>query len=146
MLNHTSFGPERKRPTAEQVERRCTQLLNDNLLHHWSDVLTNELKDGLRRARFEPRGKPLADIAWGMRDAQPEKASQISGIILEEHVRRMTMAMEDTLRFPYHAGRWNYNDWLTALGVAVVIHHNDLDPLDWAIDKCKIAAAERVGR
>ncbi len=137
LLNHTSFGPEQKRPTAEQVEQQCTQLLNDNVLNHWSDEVMNELEDGLRRARLEPRGKPLADIARGMRDTQPEEACQISGIILGEHERRMTMALEDVLQFPYLAGRWNYNDWLTALGSAVVMHHNDLDPLDWAIEKCK---------
>ena len=137
LLNHTSFGPDQKRPTAEQVEQRCTQLLNDNVLNHWSNEVTNELEDGLRRARLEPRGKPLADIAWGMRDAQPEKASQISGIILDEHERRMTMALEDNEQFPYFADRWNYQDWLTALGAAVVIHHDDLGPMDWAMKKCK---------
>ncbi len=137
LLNYTSFGPEQKRPTTEQVEQQCTQLLNDCVLNHWSDEVMNELEDGLRRAMFEPRGKPLADIAWGLRDEEPEKASRISGIILGEHERRMTMALEDSLRFPYLAGRWNYNDWLTGLGVAVVIHHNDLDPLDWAMEKCK---------
>ena len=137
LLNHTSFGPDQKRATAEQVEERCTQLLNDNVLNHWSDEVINELEDGLRRARLEPRGKPLADIAWGLREAQPEKACRISGIILDEHERRMTMALEDFLQFPYFAGRWHYNDWLTALGEAVVIHHNDLDPMDWAMNKCK---------
>ena len=85
LLNHTSFGPDQKRPTTEQVEQRCTQLLDDNVLNHWSGEVMNELGEGLRRARLEPRGKPLADIAWGLRDAQPEKASQISGIILGEH-------------------------------------------------------------
>ena len=137
LLNHTSFGPTQKGPTAEQVEQRCTQLLNDNVLNHWSNEVMNELEDGLRRARLEPRGKPLAGVAWGMRDAQPEKACQISGIILVEHERRMTMALEDILQFPYHAKRWNYNDWLTALGAAIVIHHNDLDPMDWAMEKCQ---------
>ena len=139
LLNHTSFGPDQKPQTAEQVELRCTELLNDNVLHHWSNELTNEIDDGLRRARLAPRGKPLAEIAWGMRDAQPEKASQICGSILDEHERRMKMALEDNERFPYLdlAYRWNYNDWLTALGRAVVIHHNRLDPLDWAMEKCK---------
>ena len=136
LLNHTSFGPDQKPQTAEQVEQRCTQLLNDNVLNHWSDDVMNELEDGLRRARFEPRGKPLADVAWGLRDAQPEKACQVSGIILGEHERRMTMALEDNEQFPYLAGRWNYQDWLTALGAAVVIHHNDVDPMDWAMEKC----------
>ena len=137
LLNHTSFGPEQKRPTAEQVEQQCTQLLDDNLLNHWSNEVKNELEDGLRRARIEPRGKPLADIAWGMRDAEPEKASQISGIILREHERRMATALEDSLQFPYLAGRWNYTDWLTALGAAVVMHHNNLDPMDWAMERCR---------
>ena len=137
LLNHTSFGPEQKRPTAEKVEQQCTQLLNNNVLNHWSDEMINELEDGLRRAMLEPRGKPLADIAWGLRDAEPEKAYRISGIILDEHERRMTKALEDFLQFPYFAGRWNYNDWLTALGAAVVIHHNKLDPMDWAMEKCK---------
>ena len=137
LLNHTSFGPDQKRATAEQVEERCTELLNDNVLNRWSDEVTNELEDGLRRARLAPRGKPLADIAWRMRDAQPEKASQISGLILDEHERRMATALEDNKHFPYLASRWNYQDWLTALGAAVVMLHNDLDPMDWAMNKCK---------
>ncbi len=137
LLNHTSVGPDPKRPVAEQVEHHCTQLLNDNALQHWSNEVAREMKDGLRRARFEPRGKPLADIAWGMRDAEPGKASRISGIILEEHERRMAMALEDSGHFPYLAGRWNHQDWLHALGAAVVIHHKDVDPLDWAMEKCK---------
>ena len=137
LLNHTSFGPEQKRTTAEQVEQQCTQLLNNNVLNYWSDEMINELEDGLRRAMFEPRGKPLADIAWALRDAEPERAYRISGIILEEHERRMAKALEDFLQFPYLVGRWNYNDWLTALGGAVVIRHNELDPMDWAIEKCK---------
>lgn len=137
LLNHTSVGPDPKRPATEQVEQQCTQLLNANVLHHWSNEVAGEIKDGLRRARFEPRGKPLADIAWGMRDAEPDKASQISGIILEEHERRMAMAVADSGQFPYHAGRWNHQDWLQALAVAVVIHHKDIDPLDWAMEKCK---------
>ena len=137
LLNHTSFGPDQKRATTEQIEERCTQLLNDNVLHHWSNEVTNELEDGLRRARNEPRGNPLADIAWDMRDAQPEKASQIFDIILHEHERRMAGALQDNVHFPYLAGRWNYQDWLTALAVAVVIRHNDVDPMDWAMEECK---------
>ena len=107
------------------------------MLNHWSNEVMNELEDGLRRARLEPRGKPLADIAWGMRDVQPERAAQISGIILDEHERRMAMALEDNEHFPYLGGRWNYQDWLTAVGAAVVMHHDDLDPMDWAMEKCK---------
>lgn len=151
LLNHTSFGPDRKQAMAEQVEQRCTQLLEDNVVNHWSNEVTNELEDGLRRGTLAPRGKPLADIAWGMRDAQPEKASQISRIILDEHERRMTIALEDDAHFPYLAGRWNHQDWLIALGAAVVIHHNDVDPMDWAMEKCKAlplsawAADEEVG-
>lgn len=137
LLNHTSFGPEQKRAMAEQVEQRCTQLLNDNVLDHWSDEMKGELEDGLRRARLEPRGKPLADIAWDLREAEPEKAHRISGIILGEHEHRMTKALEEFPQFPYHHGRWNYNDWLTALGVAVDMYHNELDPMDWAMEKCK---------
>ena len=137
LLNHTSYGPEQKQAMAERVEQRCTQLLNDNVLNHWSNEVKKELEDGLRRARIAPRGKPLADIAWGLRDAQPEKAFQISGIILDEHERRMVVALEDSVHFPYLAGRWNYKDWLTALGAAVVIHHSDVDPMDWAMEKCK---------
>ena len=137
LLNHTSFGPDQKQATAEQVEQRCTELLNDNVLNHWSNEVTNELEDGLRRAIREPRGKPLADIALDLRDVEPKKASNISGIILDEHERRMAMALEDDVHFPYLAGRWQYQDWLTALGMAAVIHHNDVDPTDWAMEKCK---------
>ncbi len=137
MLNHTSFGPDEKRPTTEAVEKHCTQLLEGVVLNHWSEEVISELESGLRRARLEPRGKPLADIAWQIREQEPEKAAQVAGILLDEHERRMTAALEDHLRSPHLTGRWNNRDWLIALAVAVVMHHQDIDPLDWAIEKCK---------
>ena len=33
LLNYTSYGPNEKRPTAEQVEQHCTQWLKDIVLH-----------------------------------------------------------------------------------------------------------------
>ena len=137
LLNYTSDGPNEKRPTAEQVEQHCTQLLKDIVLHHWSNEVVNELRSGLQRAMFEPRGKPLADIAWEIRDGQPVKAARISRILLDEHERRMAGAVKDDLQFPYLTGRWNHRDWLTALAAAVVIYHKDIDPTDWAIEKCQ---------
>ena len=79
----------------------------------------------------------VADIAWEIRDEQPEKAARIFLIILDEHERRMAGAVTVDLQLPYLAGRWNHRDWLTALAAAVVIYHKDIDPTDWAIDKCK---------
>ena len=137
LLNYTSYGPNEKRPTAEQVEQHCTQCLKDIALHHWSSEVVNELQSGLRRARIEPRGKPLADIAWEIRDEQPEKAARICRILLDEHERRMAGAVKADLQFPYLTGRCNFRDWLTALAAAVVIYHKDIDPTDWAIEKCK---------
>ena len=137
LLNYTSYGPDDKRPTAEQVEQHCTQSIKDIVLHHWSSDVVNELQSGLRRARIEPRGKPLADIAWEIRDGQPVKAARISRILLDEHECRMAGAVKGDLQFPYLPGRWNHRDWLTALAAAVAIYHKDIDPTDWAIEKCK---------
>ena len=137
LLNHTYFGPDERRSRAEQVEQHFIRLLEDIVLHHWSDKVIKELESGLRRARFEPRGKPLADITWAIRGQQPEKAARISCILLNEHERHTTAALEDDLKLPYISGRWSRHDWLTALAVAVVIHHKGVDPVDWAIEKCK---------
>ena len=137
LLNHTYFGPDERRSRAELVEQHFIRLLEDVVLHHWSDEVIRELESGLRRARFEPRGKPLADITWAIRDQQPEKAARISCILLEEHERRTTAALEDDLKLPYLSGRWSHQDWLTALAAAVVINHESIDPVDWAIEKCK---------
>ncbi len=137
LLNHTSFGPDDKRLTAEVVEKQCTQLLEGVVLDHWSDDVICELESGLRRARLEPRGKPLADIAWQIREQGPEKAAKVAGVLLDEHERRMTAALEQDMQPPSLSGRWNNRDWLLALAVAVMIHHSDVDPLDWAIEKCE---------
>ena len=137
LLNHTYFGPDEKRSRVELVEQHFTRLLEDVVLHHWSDEVIRELEGGLRRARFEPRGKPLADITWAIRGQQPEKAARISCILLDEHERHTTAALEDDLKLPYLPGRWSHQDWLTALAAAVVIHHEGIDPVDWAIEKCK---------
>ena len=137
LLNHTSFGPDEKRPTAEAVEKHCTQLLEGVVLDHWSEEVISELESGLRRARLEPRGKPLVDIARQIREQEPEKAAKVAGILLDEHERRMTAALEDDLQSPGLSGRWNNRDWLIALAAAVVIHHEEIGPLGWAIEKCK---------
>ena len=137
LLNHTYFGPDEKRSRAELFEQHFIQLLEDVVLHHWSDEVIRELESGLRRARFEPRGKPLADITWAIRGQQPEKAARIACILLDEHERHTTAALEDDLKLPYLSGRWSHQDWLTALAAAVVIHHEGIDPVDWAIEKCK---------
>lgn len=137
LLNHTYFGPDERRSRAELVEQHFIRLLEDVVLHHWSDEVIRELESGLQRARFEPRGKPLADITWAIRDQQPERAARISCILLEEHERRTTAALEDDLKLPYLSGRWSHQDWLTALAIAVVINHDSIDPVDWAIEKCK---------
>ena len=137
LLNHTYFGPDERRSRSELVEQHFIRLLEDVVLHHWSDEVIRELESGLRRARFEPRGKPLADITWAIRDQQPEKAAQISCVLLDEHERRTIAALEDDFKLPYISGRWSHHDWLTALAAAVVIHHDGVDPVDWAIEKCK---------
>ena len=137
LLNHTSFGPNEKPAMAELVERHCTRSLEKIVIDHWSVELVNELEAGLRRATLDPRGKPLADIAWEIRDQQPERAGQICGILLREHERRMTEALSDNLRALYLSDHWNQRDWLISLGAAVVIKHTGLHPMDWAIEKCK---------
>jgi len=137
LLNHTSFGPDEKPATAELVERHCTRTLEKIVLDHWSVELVNELEAGLQRATLDPRGKPLADIAWEIRDQQPERAGQICGILLREHERRTTEVLADDLRSLHLSNHWTQRDWLIALGAAVVIQHDDIDPLDWAIGKCK---------
>ena len=137
LLNYTSFGPNEKSPMAELVERHCTQLLEKIVLNHWSSEVANQIEVGLRRATLEPRGKPLADITLRTRDQEPEKATQISGLFLDENERRMAEALAENLRSLYLSDHWTQRDWLIALGAAVVIKHADLDPLDWAIEKCK---------
>ena len=137
LLNHTSFGPADKRPMVELVDQLCTAALKQKALHHWSGELANELRSGLRRARFEPRGRPLANIAWEIRDEQPETAARISQMLLDEHQHRMNEALKDASQFPYLAGRWKYQDWLTALAIAVVICRWEIDPTDWVTQKCK---------
>ena len=142
LLNYSSYGPNEKRPMVQQVERHCTRLLKDIVLDHWSRDVVNELKSGLRRAQFDPRGKPLADIAREIRDGEPQRAAKISRILLGEHEHRMTDAVKyavaRNMRFPYLGdGNWNHQDWITALAVGVVICHKNIDPMDWAIEKCK---------
>ncbi len=137
LLNYTSFGPHEKPVMAKLVERHCTQSLENIVLNHWFGEVVEEMEAGLRQAKLEPRGKPLADIALGIRDQQPEKAGQISGILLGEHERRMKGALEEHSMSGRLSGHWNHREWLIAVGLAVVIKHDNIDPLDWVIAQCK---------
>ena len=137
LLNYTSFGPHEKPVMAELVERHCAQSLENIVLNHWSGDVVNQAQAGLRRATLEPRGKPLADIALRIRGQQPEKADQISGVLLGEHERRMKGALEEHSMSGHLSGHWNQREWLIAVGLAVAIKRDNIDPLDWVIDQCK---------
>ena len=57
LLNHTYFGPDEKRSSVELFEQHCTRLIEDVVLHHWSDEVTTRIGNGLAASQIRTQGQ-----------------------------------------------------------------------------------------
>ena len=121
----------------EQLEEACVQLLARLVRQSWSGELSAELRSGLCLTPLTPRVLPLAEVAWELRESQPERAADISQLVLETHEQQISEILVGNRSPFYGETSWRDRDWLIGLGIALALSCDDLDPLRWVLEKCR---------
>ena len=86
----------------------------------------------------------LAEVAWEIRDVEPEKAAEIARLTLDLHNQLIAERMEQNRQL-LDWSDWHDRDWISGLGAALVLSQDKLDLLEWVSALCQSIATQRVG-
>ena len=141
LINSTSTlnasGHSEKSRRVEQVEELCQQQFERLVRRYWSDELLAEFRDGLYLTPLVPRTLPLAQVAYDVRESEPERSTEIARLILDTHEQQITESLEDDKGFFYDLSSWLQLDRVNSLGLALVLSDKELDLPKWVLDRCR---------
>ena len=120
----------------KQLERACTELLVRLVLQSWSDDLLAELRAGLCLTPRKTWPRHMAEIAWEIRDVEPERAAEIARVTLDEHERHIAEELKQNHLF-LNWSDWHYREWICRLGIALVLSCEELDLPSWVSARCR---------
>ena len=84
-----------------------------------------------------PRTHPLAEIAWDLREVQPERSAEVARLIVNMHEEHMEEVLANGRTLFYNLGDWHDRDWISSIGVALALSCEEVDPLAWVEEKCR---------
>ena len=129
-------GNPEKQPRVERLEKKATERLAHHVRHSWSDDLVASLCVGLRLTPRDTWTRHLADIAWEVRDTEPERAAMLSRTTLIEHERHVDEEMERGHMY-YNWDDWHDREWITGLGIALALSTDELEMPQWVATRCQ---------
>ena len=133
MLDH---DPEREIPRRfEQLEKECTELLALLVRKSWCEGSLASLRGGLCRTPRETWTRHMAEVAWEVRDSDPERATEIARATLDEDKRYIAEGLESNhlyIHWDEHTRRWAH--WL---GAALALSHDELHLTQWISERCE---------
>ncbi|MDE0145227.1 MAG: hypothetical protein OXL95_05095 [Nitrospira sp.] len=120
----------------KQLERACTELLVRLVLQSWSENLLAELRVGLCLTPRKTWPRHMAEIAWEIRDVEPERAAEIARVTLDEHEQYIAEQLKQNHLF-LNWNDWHDREWFSGLSVALVLSCKDLDLPSWVSARCR---------
>lgn len=120
----------------EQLERACTELLVRLVLQSWSDDLLAELRAGLCLTPRKTWTRHMAEIAWEIRDVEPEHAAEIARLTLDEHAQHIAEELKQNHLF-LNWSDWHHRQWIYGLGAVLVLSCEELDLPSWVSARCR---------
>ena len=120
----------------EQLERRGTDILERLVRQSWSDGLPSAMCEGLRLTPRETWMRSLAEVAWEVREVEPERATKLALATLGEFERWMA----DELRSGHvylNWDDWHHREWIARLGCALALSATRIDLLEWISSHCR---------
>ena len=141
MLNDAPYGLHKlgshKKPLRiEQLEGACTKLLARLVCQSWSDNLFTEICAGLRLTPRMTWTRHLAEVAWEIRDVEPERAAKVARLTLDLHNQHIAERMEQNRQL-LNWSDWHDREWISGLGAALVLSQDKLDLPEWVSAHCR---------
>ena len=125
-----------KPPRIEQIERSGTERLGRLVRQSWSDGLPSAMCEGLRLTPRDTWMRTLAEVAWEVREVEPERATTLALMTLGEFERWMA----DELRSGHvylNWDDWHHREWIAGLGCALALSATQIDLLEWISTHCR---------
>lgn len=129
-------GDFEKPPRIEQLEKMCTDRLACLVRHSWSDDLPAALCAGLCQTPRTTWTRHVADLAWTVRDVEPERAATLARATLDEHERYIAEELERGHLF-LNWSDWHDREWIAGLGAALALSSDELDLAKWVSTRCR---------
>ena len=129
-------GGHEKPLRIEQLEGACTKLLARLVCQSWSDNLFTEICAGLRLTPRMTWTRHLAEVAWEIRDVEPEKAAEIARLTLDLHNQLIAERMEQNSQL-LDWSDWHDREWISGLAAALVLSQDILDLPEWVSSQCQ---------
>lgn len=120
----------------KQLEQGGTELLVRLVRQSWSDDLIASMFEGLRLTPRETWTRHVAEVAWEVRDAEPEQATTLALAILGEHERWMADELQRGHVY-LNWNDWHDREWITGLGCALALSATHVDLLEWISTRCQ---------
>ena len=120
----------------DQLERACTEMLARLARQSWSDEMLAELHAGLHLTPRTTWNRHIADVAWALREAAPDRAAEIARATLEEHERQVAEALRRNHLF-LNWRDWHNREWIAGLGISLALSKEDLDLPTWVSSRCR---------
>ena len=120
----------------DQLERACTEMLARLARQSWSDEMLAELHAGLHLTPRTTWNRHIADVAWALREAAPDRAAEIARATLEEHERQVAEALRRNHLF-LNWKDWHDREWIAGLGISLALFKEDLDLPTWVSSRCR---------
>ena len=120
----------------EQLEKACTDLLARLVRQSWSEGLLVELRAGLCLTPRMTWTRHVAAVAWAIRDVAPTRAAEIARVTLDEHERHIAEQLKQDRLF-LDWSDWHDREWMSGLGIALALSHEELDLPKWVSARCR---------
>ena len=119
-----------------QLETACTEALVRLVQQSWSGDLLEILSAGLRKNPRATWTRHLGDLAWGLRESAPKRASEVARAALLGHEGHVKHVLERNL--PLLDWRcWDHREWIGGLGHCLAVADRELDLREWVMDQCQ---------
>lgn len=120
----------------EQLERSGTTLLGRLVCQSWSDGLPSAMCEGLCLTPRETWMRTLAEVAWEVREVEPERATTLALVALSEFERWMADELHSGHVY-LNWDNWHHREWVAGLGCALALSATHVDLLEWISARCR---------
>ena len=119
-----------------QLETACTEALARLVHQSWSGDLLEMLCAGLRNDPRATWTRHLGELAWGLRESAPRRASEVARAALFGHEGHVEHVLEHSLPI-LDWSYWDHREWIGGLSACLAVADRALDLREWVVERCR---------